>query len=153
MKVPGEDSAPPAWSAILLAGLLGGTGDFVFALVYYGWRLRVFQSVAAGLIGREAAFAGGIPTFLLGVGLHFLIAVIWAALFWAGSRAVPLLRRHALPAGLLYGLVIYLGMNCVVIPLSALHGRPWPPSLDPWPIISHLLVVGLPIALIVGRSR
>jgi len=140
-------ASSPARSAILLGGLLGGAGDFFFAFIFYGWKIRVFQSVAAGLIGREAAFGGDIPTFLLGVVLHFLIAFIWAALFWALSRKLPGLVRHAIPAGLAYGLVIFYGMNSVVLPLSALHTKAWPPAWAPWPIAGHLFLVGLPIAL------
>ena len=52
-------------AAIGLGGLLAGLGDFLFALAYYGTGLRVFQNVTAGLVGREAAYAGGVPA------LHF----------------------------------------------------------------------------------
>jgi len=136
-----------AFKAVFWGGLLGGTGDLVFALVFYGWKLRIFQSVAAGLIGRTAAFDGGMPTFLLGVGLHYLIAFIWAALFLATARRLVMLVRHAVAAGLLYGLVIYYGMNLVVLPLSALHAKAWPPPFAGWPVAMHMLVIGLPIAL------
>lgn len=141
----------PALRAILWGGLLAGTGDLVFAFLYYGWRLSVFQNVAGGVIGLDAARAGGVPTFVLGVALHFLIAGLWAALFWLLGRRVPALLRHALPAGLLYGLVIFYGMNCVVLPWSALRTPAWPPPSAPWPIVAHMLVVGLPIALAARR--
>ena len=140
-------STRPALKAILWGGLLAGAGDYLFALFFYGWKLGVFQNVAGGLIGREAARAGGVPTFLLGTLLHFLIAGIWAAIFWILSRRLPLLVKHAVPAGLLYGLVVYLGMNCVVLPLSALHVPLRLPALISWPALAHLLLVGLPIAL------
>ena len=139
---------PNVRKAILWGGLLGALGDFLFAFIFYGWKIRVFQSVAAGLIGKEAAFAGGVPTFLLGVFLHFVIGIIWAALFWIISRRVPALLNYAVPAGLAWGLVIYFGMNCVVLPLSALQTKAWPPNLAPWPIAMHMLVVGLPMALV-----
>jgi hypothetical protein len=138
----------PAAKAILIGGLLGGAGDFFFAFFFYGWRIRIFQTVAAGLIGREAAFAGGVPTFLLGVALHFLIGLIWAALFWALSRRAPALIKHAIPAGLGFGFMVYCGMNSVVLPLSALHTKAWPFAWAPWPIACHLFLVGLPIALV-----
>lgn len=140
-----------ALKAIALGGVLGGAGDFFFAFIFYGWRIRVFQNVAAGLIGREAAFAGGVPTFLLGVALHFVVAVIWAAIFWMLSRQVPALIKYAVPAGLIYGLVIFYGMNSVVLPLSALHTKAWPLAFAPWPMAAHMFVVGLPMALIAKR--
>jgi hypothetical protein len=137
-----------AWRAVLWGGLLGGAGDFFFAFIFYGWSIRVFQTVAGGVIGRDAAFAGGVPTFALGIVLHFVIAGIWAALFWLLSRKLPVLARHAIPAGLAYGLVVFYGMNSVVLPLSALHTKAWPPAWAPWPMVAHMLVVGLPIALV-----
>ena len=151
MPDPTVPARRPALRAIVLGGLLGGTGDFLFAFIFYGFKLRVFQSVAAGLIGRTAAFAGGMATFLLGVGLHYVIAGIWAALFWLASRRWPRLVRHAVPSGLAYGLVIFYGMNMVVLPLSALHTSAWPPPFAAWPMAMHMLVVGLPIAL-AGRK-
>lgn len=151
MSDPAVPTRSPALRAIVLGGLLGGTGDFVFACIFYGFKLRVFQSVAAGLIGRPAAFAGGAATYLLGVGLHYGIAGIWAALFWLASRRWPELVRNAVPMGLAYGLVVFYGMNLVVLPLSALHTSAWPPPFAAWPMAMHMLVVGLPIALAVRK--
>ena len=140
-------SPPTALRAILWGGLLAAAGDYFFAHIFYAWRLGVFQNVAGGLIGRDPARAGGVPTYVLGVGLHFLIGVIWAAIFWGLSRRIPALLKHAVPAGLIYGLVVYLGMNCVVVPLSALHAPLKLPPLLSWPAAAHLVLVGLPIAL------
>ncbi|MBV8035949.1 hypothetical protein [Roseateles sp.] len=141
----------PLTRAILWGGLLAGTGDLVFALSYYGMELRVFQGVAAGLIGREAAFGGGEAMFALGVALHYGIALIWAALFCVAALRLRALLRHAAVAGLVYGLVVYFGMNQVVLPLSALHTPFWPPRLDAAAIAAHCLVFGFPIALAARR--
>lgn len=141
----------PALKAILWGGLLAGLGDWLFAHFYYGWRLGVFQNVAGGLWGREAARNGGVPLYLVGTGLHFLIAFIWAALFWGLSRRLPVLTLHAIPAGLAYGFVVYLGMNCVVLPLSALNVPLQMPPLLSRPAAAHLLLVGPPIALAAGK--
>jgi len=138
--------ASSALKAILWGGLLAGALDLVFAFSYYGPKLGVMQSVAGGLIGRKSALEGGVPTFLLGVALHFLVASIWAAIFWIASRRVPALIRHAIPAGLIYGLVVYYGMNCIVLPLSTLQTKAWPPPFALWPVAAHVFLVGLPIA-------
>jgi hypothetical protein len=141
----------PLARAIVWGGLVAGTGDLVFALSYYGLKLKVFQTVAAGLIGREAAFSGGEATFALGVVLHYGIALIWAAIFCVAARRLPALLRQATAAGLAYGLVVYFGMNHAVLPLSALHTPFWPPKLDAAAIAAHCLVFGLPIALAARR--
>lgn len=137
----------PARRAILWGGLLAGTFDLIFAFIFYGLKIGVMQSIASGLLGWTVAHEGGLPTAILGLLLHFLIAFIWAALFWVASRRLTLLIRQAIPAGITYGLVVFYGMNSVVLPLSALHTKPWPPAFAPWPIAVHMLLIGLPIAL------
>ena len=141
----------PVTRAIVWGGLLAGTGDLVFALSYYGMQLRVFQGVAAGLIGREAALGGGPATFALGVALHYGIALIWAALFCVAGLRLPALLRNATAAGLAYGFVVYFGMNHVVLPLSALHAPFWPPKIDAVALAAHCFLFGLPIALAARR--
>lgn len=142
----------PLARAVLWGGLLAGTGDLVFALAWHGMKLKVFQTVAAGLIGRDAAYAGGVGAFALGVLLHYAISLIWAALFCLAARRLPALLRHATGAGLAYGLLVYFGMNYVVLPLSALHAPFWPLRLDAAAIAAHALVFGLPIALAARQS-
>jgi hypothetical protein len=144
-----------ALRAILWGGLLAGLGDYLFAHCYYAWKqgdflawkLGVFQTVAGGIIGTKAARAGGVPMYLLGVSLHFLIATIWAAIFWGLSRKLPVLLKYFVPAGLVYGLVVYYGMNCLVVPFSAIQSAVKLPPLLSWPAAAHLVLVGLPIAL------
>lgn len=143
---------PSLTRAIVGGGLLAGTGDLVFALSYYGMKLRVFQTVAAGLIGKEAAFAGGPATFALGVALHYVLALSWAALFCLVALRLPALLRNATAAGLAYGFVVYFGMNGVVLPLSALHTPFWPLRIDAGALAAHCLLFGLPIGLAARRA-
>src|SRR5262245_66466704 len=64
--------------AILLGGLAAGIGDSVLALVLYRVSLvRIYQSVASGLLGRPS-FEGGLPTAALVMVLHFLLATTTA---------------------------------------------------------------------------
>lgn len=149
---------PKAFDTIIYGGLVVGLLDGLFALVFYGFilgvpMLRIFQGVAAGLLGREAAIKGGVPTFLLGVGLHFIVAICIATVYYLASRQVPALIRYALPCGLLYGLLAYLGMNYVVIPLSAI-GKTAPFAWQTFlpAFIAHAFLVGLPIALLARRA-
>lgn len=136
--------------AVLVGGLLAGAGDLAFALIYYGSQgaqaVRVLQTIAAGLLGREAAYAGGIGAAALGVALHFVIALGAAAVFVLAARAWPALQRRTLLAGLVFGAGVWLVMNTVIVPLSALPRGPFPPA--GWlPVLgAHLVLVGLPIA-------
>ena len=136
--------------AILVGGLVVGTLDITDALVFFGLRgvkpIRIFQSIASGGLGR-ASYTGGVATALLGAFLHFFIATMIVATYYVVSRKVDLLTRHAVPCGMLYGLVVYAVMNLVVLPLSA--AAPGTPSLPVFlnGLTIHMLGVGLPSAL------
>ena len=114
-----------ALSTILYGGLVVGVLDLLLAFTLYGLILRVpplriFQSVAAGVIGRTAATEGGIRTFLLGILLHFIVATCIATVYYLASLLLPVLIRKAVLSGLIYGIIAYFGMKYVVVPLSAI---------------------------------
>jgi len=145
-----------ALPAILWGGLACGVLDITQACVAWGIQngarpVRIFQSVAAGLLGR-AAFDGGAKTAALGLTLHFFIAFSAAAVYYVASRKIRFLTARAVIAGLLYGEAVWLFMNFVVIPLSAIGQRGPMTMAAFWTgPIGHMFLVGLPIALIVRR--
>src|SRR5437763_6061543 len=99
---------PRALDTILLGGLVVGILDMLFAFVFYGFilgtaYLRIFQSVAAGLLGRDAAIAGGVKAFVLGLVLHFIVATCIAAVYYVATLFLPFLIRHAVVCRLIYG--------------------------------------------------
>jgi hypothetical protein len=142
------------WRAILWGGLLAGVLDIGAAFAVYGLRgatpVRILQSIAAGLLG-VAAFQGGLGTAALGALLHFVIAFGAAAVYYAASRKWRVLVQWPVVAGLLYGVGVYLFMNYVVVPLSAVPKRPFVLGLAAIILVVHMLFVGLPIALAVSR--
>src|SRR6266481_7239190 len=148
-----------ALETILYGGLVVGILDLLFAFTFYGLilgarPLRIFQSVAAGLLGRTAAFEGGVRTFLLGILLHFVVATCIATVYYVATLLLPVLIRHAVASGLIYGMIAYLGMKYVVVPLSAIGQRGSLPRLPIFltEIIGHAFLVGLPLALLARRS-
>lgn len=144
--------------AILAGGVLGGAFDITFACVVWAFRgtspIRVGQSVAAGLLGRDAAVAGGVPTGLLGFALHFGMALVMAAVYYAAATRFPVLVRRAVICGAAYGLGLYLVMNYVVLPLSAIgkHGGNGPLYLVVPEILVHMFLVGMTIALFTRKA-
>jgi len=70
--------------------------------------IRVLKFVASCLIG-DKAFAGGYEVAVLGLGLHFLIALIWAAILFAGSRKFEVLTEHPFVCGMFYGILVHNG--------------------------------------------
>ena len=141
--------ARSARSAILCGGLAAGIGDSVLALVLYRVPLTtIYQSVASGLLGREA-FRGGLGTAALGMFLHFFIATTAAAVYVVASRWLPVLLRQAVPWGLAFGVAVYFFMKDVVVAHSAAR-----PIRFTWTaMIGHALLVGLPIALVAARHH
>jgi uncharacterized membrane protein YagU involved in acid resistance len=151
------DASSNAFLAIFWGGLTCGVFDITQAFIGFGLQFhlrptQVLQSVASGLLGPKS-FQGGATTAALGLFLHFLIAFIWATIYYVASRQIVFLTEHPVIAGLIYGEFVWVMMNCVVVPLSAIHR--WPPRFDPASIITgpigHTALVGLPIALAVKR--
>jgi hypothetical protein len=149
---------PTAFGTIVLGGLVVALLDGIFAITYYGLilgvpKLRIFQTVAAGLIGTSRAYAGGSKTFLLGIGLHIVVATCIATVFYFASLKLPIVIQHPVVSGLIYGVIAYLGMKFIVTPLSAIGRRPVPRlSILMVEILGHAFLVGLPIAVLARRS-
>jgi uncharacterized membrane protein YagU involved in acid resistance len=145
-----KNSQPRMGMAIFWGGLACGVLDIAYAFALYGARgvppVRLLQGIARGLIG-PAALRGGAATALFGLLLHFTIAFGAAVTFCLASRKLGWIIRRAFASGLLFGVAVYLFMNFVVIPLSAIHR--WP-VIGTWfvvNLIEHMFIVGLPIAL------
>ena len=153
IAAPAPSGAGPgrALRFILLGGLIAATCDITYAVGYSAWRgvapMRLLQSVASGLLGKPA-FDGGVPTALLGLGLHYAICIVAAAVYWHAARRLGWLATRAVPAGLAFGLAVYGVMNYVVLPLSAFPFTPHPAALTvATGVLVHMVGVGLPIAL------
>ena len=142
---------------VLAGGLVAGTLDIAYACTFWALKrgvpaMRIFQSVASGLLG-ESAFEGGGWTAALGLALHYFIALSMSATYYLVAGWWPLLRQRPLPCGAGYGLVLYVVMNYVVVPLSAAG----PGSKNPlWIALSiavHALLIGVPIAFFARRAH
>jgi len=156
---PRTGGRPSAFHTVVLGGLAIGILDFIdastFFPLYFGMTVaRVWQSVAAGVLGREAAVAGGWNTAALGIFLHFVVAFCVATVYFLLSRNVSLLIRQPVISGLIYGMAANYVMQFVVIPLSAIGWRSSPFDLGSTlnSLLGHALFVGLPVALIASWS-
>lgn len=145
----------PILKAILIGGLLGGALDLLFAVSFAGYNgaasTRVFQAVASGILGN-AAFAGGIGVSAFGIACHFGLSVLWAALFAAVAWQLPALARRPVLAGIGFGLIVFVCMRLIVLPLSAYpHPITFKPLATVLDVLSHMLLFGAPIAVAVSR--
>jgi len=142
--------------AILYGTLVVGTLDIVDAFVFFGLRsgaspVRILQSIASGWLGR-AAYTGGAGAAVLGAMTHYFIAFGIVATYFVASRRFAVLTRHPIACGIVYGLLVYLFMNRVVIPLSAIGTATWPalPVLANGLLI-HAFGIGIPSALFAAQ--
>jgi hypothetical protein len=136
--------------AILAGGLLAGGLDGALAIQAFGW--KVFYAIASGLLGSKAfpdAGGGGAGIWTLGLALHFLIALGAATVYVASSGWLKLLQKHFLFGGVVCGVGVYLVMNLVVLPSSAVPFPVGPFSVSGLRggLITHVLAVGLPISI------
>jgi hypothetical protein len=144
-----ERSRP--WPGIVVGGLVAGVLDLDYAFLWSGLRgtspQRLLQSVSSGLLG-SSAFEGGVPSALLGLVCHFLVAFGATTVYFLAARRIAFLTEHPIAAGTIFGILVYLFMNFVVIPLSAFPiALKFPPLVLLRGFASHAFLVGIPIAL------
>jgi len=139
-----------SFPTILLTGLVVGVLDALAAIVVYSANpLRMFQFIASGVIGKDA-FAGGIVSASWGVLFHFFIAFFWTAVYFILYPVLNFRAIHKVVSGLLYGIIIWLGMNMIVLPIS--HGAPREIAVSSVTgIVILMVVVGLPISWMASR--
>ena len=144
-----------ALRAILWGGLACGVLDIAAALVVYGFLgakpVRLLQGIAGGVLGPRT-YEGGMATALLGLLCHFVIAFLAATVYVVVSRGLPLLVKHAIVSGVLYGVAVYFFMNRVVVPLSLAAKYPFSLKMMCIGIVIHIFCVGLPISIATRRS-
>jgi len=144
------------YRAIGWAGLLAGSLDITAALVESVLEgkspIYLLQAIAGGLLGMSS-FRGGLATAALGVFFHFLIATTASAVFYLASCKLKFLVKHAISSGLLYGVVVYIFMYYIVLPISAYHTQIALPPMAKLirDAAVHMFMVGLPISLVIPK--
>ena len=130
----------------LLSGTLDLLSAFAFSAMNGATPDRVMAGVAAGPFG-DAVREQGAAAVLLGTAVHYTIMTIMVSVFVLAARRLPALRRQWIAAGIVYGVLLYLLMYWLVLPMR------WPaihPRTDLWTIgnalFSHIICVGLPMA-------
>jgi hypothetical protein len=137
------------WKTIILTGFIVGVLDILGAIIVYQAEPgRLFRAIASGAFGAGAAFSGGTIMVFWGILFHFVIAFSWTLLYFKVYPVFPPLWKNKYITGVLYALLVWIVMNKVVIPLSAI--TPGPFDLTSAIIGASILVVavGLPIAIL-----
>jgi hypothetical protein len=150
-----------SWGSVLVrAWLLTGVADGSLAIVetiaYHRTLTHLFQGIASVPFGR-AMIDGGPGPVVLGIMLHFCVALTWSAVFlllasrsrWL--RAVIQSVTGRIVTAAIYGPCVWIVMSTVVIPFFV-H-RPVAISARWWiELAGHVVSVGTPIVWMVGRG-
>ena len=138
--------------SILAATLVAGTLDILAAMgltLYFGGKVpNMLRYVASGPFpGATEWGAGGAA---LGLAVHFALMAIMVVIFFLAMRQWPQMAGSPLLWGVIYGLLTYVAMNLVVVPLR--FGG-FPPSTRSivTQLFCHIVLVGVPIAVIAAR--
>ena len=138
---------------IVLATLLCGTLDILLAIIL---------TVSRGKdVGNMLRFVGSGPFpsatdmgsagAVLGLAVHFGLMAIMVAVFVVSARAIPRLLDNPWVSGLLYGLITYVVLDLLVVPLR--FPAAWPPSTlsIATQLFAHIALVGWPTAFITRK--
>lgn len=133
--------------AILVGGLITGVLDLIYAMVVYSpsHPLLIPKHIATGVLG-VSAYQGGTLAIVLGVILHFVIALGAGTVYYLVARRLRLLIERPVICGMVFGGLVYFFMHLVVVPLSAVPPHHTPFVYQITEFVEHWFVVGLPIA-------
>jgi hypothetical protein len=135
---------------IFWATLVAGALDILAAFVMAGAVAPVLRTVASGPLGDSLADGPlGAP---LGLLVHFSIMAAMVGTYFLVAAQLPMLNRMWVVVGLLYGVVLWVVMYWVVMPLR------WDSYTTPHEAVpiarqlfAHCILVGLPIAWFARR--
>lgn len=141
---------------VLAGGLIAGALDLTFAFVFYGQHgaapLRILQGIASGVLGR-GSFQMGLASAALGAFFHFFISVCAAAIYYLVSLRFSFLTRRVAISGAIFGVLMFLAMHFIVVPLSAIKPSPMKVGNVIGELCSHVFLFGMVIAYAVSRVK
>jgi hypothetical protein len=136
------------------ATAVAGTLDILFAMILtilFGNGIgNMLRFVGSGPF-PQATEMGAAGSFL-GLLTHFTLMAIMAALYVFAARRMPALVQRPIQWGIIYGLITYVVMNWLVVPLRFDAPLPPKPLAIATQLFAHVVLVGIPIALITARS-
>ncbi len=139
---------------IAIATAISGSLDILFAMIltlFYGKDIGgMLRGVASGPI--PGATDMGAAGAILGLVTHFALMAIMAAFFmWFVSQQRPQLLDTPYRSGIAFGVITYFIMNWLVVPLRFDRPLPPKPMAIATQLFAHIVLVGIPFALIAVR--
>lgn len=135
-----------SWALVARQALAGGIAGGV-AIYAYLWLTTVLPAHG----GMVAAFQLAPVSPLLGVVVHFVVAIAWAAGYAYFAASQPATNRHWYVAGPAYGIVVYMMMQLIDLAGGTFHG-PSTPNAFVNACIAHIVFYGIPVAYVVRAT-
>ena len=139
--------------AIGWATLVAGTIDILYAAMMSAMAgagpAAMLRTVASGPFPPASGW--GTAGSMLGLMVHFALMAVMAAAFMVAARAWPAVLARPIASGIIYGLITYVAMNWVVVPLRFDVPLPPQPRAVVSQLFAHIVLVGIPIALVAAR--
>ena len=137
--------------AFVYGGFIAGTVDiFAPSLIYMVSPMRILQAIARGVLGT-ASFEMGATSAGLGLVLQWLMSLLIAAIFVFAATRMRILVVRWIGGGLAYGVVVFVVMNYVVVPLSAVGKVPTFTTLTFTLNLLAMLLFGLIVSYFTNR--
>ena len=145
------------WRTVITSGTVAGVVAGII-MEMYGWLTIVvpqhaslvttWQWIASTVIGNVAFTTSAFA--MLGLAAHFIVSIAWASGYaYLASRQAFMNRRWVI-SGLVYGLVVYLFMQLILLGDGNLK-PPATPNDFINALILHMVFFGLPLAFVVAR--
>ncbi|HZV39176.1 MAG TPA: hypothetical protein VFF96_10565 [Pseudoxanthomonas sp.] len=119
--MPGTGAAHP-WRPLLIGTALIGSADLLFAWSFWASKgvsfVDILHSIARGWYGK-ASDGMGMTSALVGAASHYTIIFGMLLAYSLAARLHAGFTRYVIVLGAAYGLLLYLIMNFVLLPLSA----------------------------------
>lgn len=143
------------WVRILCLGLLVGTLDICTAMANYYIStgenpVMVFKYISSGIVGMEA-FSGDTGIVVMGLLLHYVVALLFTAFFFILSHNIKSLSKHKFFTGIIYGIFIWAVMNLLVVPLSNTPKSPFNMFNATKEMLILIIMIGLPLSFLSDR--
>jgi len=134
----------------LIAAILDLAGAVINYMISSGGKFpkKILEYIAGGIYGGSA-LDGSLGMNIKGALLHFLIASIWTVLFFIFYPKIKFFHRSIWVNAVVYGLIVWIVMNLIVLPFSA-----WKAPIVPFKLetairaaIILIICVALPVSI------
>ena len=139
------------FKTMLLTGLFAGTLDIASAYISVTVKsgkfpAMMFNYLAGGALGLDAAMKGGQPAAFLGLFFHYFIAMAYTVFFFLIFPYLKFLRYNKYLVGMLYAVFVNVTMGQIILRLSRLPVGPFSlgNTFPDWLIFG--VIFGVPIA-------